>query len=754
MDRRWNIGFCIDDMSGTYPTAIWTGVDDRAREIDVNLFLMAGGSFNAESATDMQQAEIYDFLGSPRIDGFVLATTVYTKYRSLDWVRNYFDSYGKPYTSIGVAVPDRPSVLIENRQGLRDLLDHLMDEHGYRKVAFIRGPANHDEAEARFGCYKDALRKYSIPFNAELTEIGNFTRENGREVMAKMLDRLGGPPEAVAAANDYMALGAMDVLEERGYAVPRDCAVVGFDDIEEARFHSRPLSTVMQPFGEQGAAALDLLVDTLEQRRVDPVRELPTVPVIRSSCGCLSAAVLELSRVETPDDAAASLDSRTVLSWMPEWFRSKPAASELARSIVDLLANGKTASVGEEAVLHELERILAGQVRTVHPLGEWNSFVTSLHAAVSRGAVTPRASAFMQKLRMIIGDFRERRQVAAKNELSAGFTALQGVLLDLVSSFDAEKIYSAVETRVPALGFPSVFLSLFDSTATFTPGSKLDVPDESHLTVAYEQGRVGRVRREETHPTLELVPETELPKGRRYALLLQMLTFGFTHFGVMLSEIGPRDIQMHITIKSQIASALQAARSYQENIRRGEDATRRRAEIERRVEPIITQLRSVADLAVERTQAMRKLAEAATASTRVIEESVQSIDKMNAKAREVQELIKGVLDISEQIHLMSINSSIEATRAGAEGRGFSVIAGEIKNLADATAQQVGDIEQQLKGFIRNIDETKKTSNSTVNAYQTMMADVDQAVESLQSITEQMEDLTVQSRAIVDVMDAD
>ena len=158
-------------------------------------------------------------------------------------------------------------------------------------------------------------------------------------------------------------------------------------------------------------------------------------------------------------------------------------------------------------------------------------------------------------------------------------------------------------------------------------------------------------------------------------------------------------------------------------------------------------------MAVQRIDAMQELSTTAHTNTRIIESSLSSIETMIAKAQEIQEMINGVLDISEQIHLLSINSSIEATRAGAQGRGFSVIAHEIKSLADATAATVGDIEQHLRGFIGNIDDSKQASWNTAESYRSMIGNVEQATENFQTITEQMEDLAVKSRGILQVMDS-
>ena len=754
MKKRWNIGFCIDEMAGAYPTAIWTGMMERARQLDVNVILIAGGGFNSESDDDFQRTLLYNYLSSPRIDGFVLTTTVYTKYHTDAWVKDYFDGFGKPYTSIGTDLPGIPSVLIDNQQGLREMFDHLIGDHEYRRVAFIRGPADNDEAEIRFACYKEALSKYSLPFDPSLTAIGEFNAKTGRDAMTEILSRTSGLPDAVVAANDYMALGAMAVLTGEGYAVPQQCAVVGFDNINDGMYEASPLTTVAQPLGEQGAVALDMLIDKLEGKPVPETRQLGTLPVIRNSCGCLSPVILELSQPHVGEHDRV-LEAEGIRALLPEWFRDAQEADAVAAALSRLLTDGEFDPAVEETLLHNLEAVLARQIRTDEPLRSWHTFLSSVSALLTeRGTLSADIAALMQKLRMVVGEFAERQRVADQKQMADQFTVLQSVLLDLVSTFELNKLRSIIADRLPNLGFPSFTVSRYEHPLDYQRGATVELPERSYVQMAYGDGTAFRSLENLEFRSVDLLPAEALPESRQYLGYLQSISFGSTHFGLIVTEIGPRDLTMHETVASQIASAMQAAETYQENLRRQEEANYKRNEIEKLVQPIVESLRSVSEMAVERAEAMQQLSSTAHTNTKIIESSLSSIETMNARAREIQDMINGVLDISEQIHLLSINSSIEATRAGTQGRGFSVIAHEIKSLADATASTVNDIEQHLKGFIGNIDDSKEASWNTAESYRSMIGNVEQVTENFQTITAQMEDLAVKSRGILDVMDTE
>src|SRR6186713_716849 len=120
-----------------------------------------------------------------------------------------------PVASLGVPVPGVPSVLIDNRGGMRAAVRHLLEAHRVRRVAFIGGLPDNTEAQARLAGYRDALEANGIEFDAALVEDGNFVSSGGRAAMKRLLAS-GVAFDAVAAASDAMALGAIEALRAQG----------------------------------------------------------------------------------------------------------------------------------------------------------------------------------------------------------------------------------------------------------------------------------------------------------------------------------------------------------------------------------------------------------------------------------------------------------------------------------------------------------------------------------------------------------
>jgi len=179
------------------------------------------------------------------------------------------------------------SVDIGNRECGRMAVNHLLGL-GHRRIATINGQLQMDAALKRRDGYKQALLEAGIAIDPQLMLDGYYTEAGGYAAMQRLLD-LSQRPTAVFAASDTMAVGALRAIVDRGFVVPEDIAIVGFDDTQVARYANPPLTTIHQPIDEMGATALKLLIDQIKgQTPVASVR-LPAHLVVRSSCGASSS---------------------------------------------------------------------------------------------------------------------------------------------------------------------------------------------------------------------------------------------------------------------------------------------------------------------------------------------------------------------------------------------------------------------------------------------------------------------------------
>lgn len=175
-----------------------------------------------------------------------------------------------------------PSVGAANWSGGVAAARHLLDL-GHRRIAVIAGPTGMLCARARLDGFRAALDSAGVRADPRLMCAGQFDFESGVRHGRQLL-RLRKPPTAVVCGNDLQALGVYDAARAAGRRIPDDLSVVGFDDLEYARWCGPPLTTVRQPLAEMAAAAASLVVGLARGKRPEPTRvELATSLVVRES---------------------------------------------------------------------------------------------------------------------------------------------------------------------------------------------------------------------------------------------------------------------------------------------------------------------------------------------------------------------------------------------------------------------------------------------------------------------------------------
>jgi sigma-B regulation protein RsbU (phosphoserine phosphatase) len=281
------IGVLTDCLEDGYHGAVLNGIAAIAREREMNVLCVVGGALAPDDRELAAHNRIFERIGAACVDGVVVLAGALGNRVGPDGVRAMLRSCaGLPTVSIAMALEGASGVLVDDEAGLRASLGHLVHVHGHRRVAFIRGPVSNPEAERRYATYASVLAEAGIALDDALVAPGDFQRASGSRAVALLLDERGLAIDAIAAANDQMAFGAIGALQARGFEVGRSVAVVGFDDAPDARHTEPPLTTVRQPLDEQGRRAARQLFAELRSGAERETYTLRAELVVRASCGC------------------------------------------------------------------------------------------------------------------------------------------------------------------------------------------------------------------------------------------------------------------------------------------------------------------------------------------------------------------------------------------------------------------------------------------------------------------------------------
>ncbi|NGN68965.1 LacI family transcriptional regulator [Streptomyces sp. A7024] len=260
-----------------YFSGVIRGVSAALSAADKQLLLALIG-------TPAERERLTHYLSRDRVDGVLLVSV-----HQDDPLPARLEELGLPLVLNGRrhAQESLPYVDSDNTGGARAAVEHLL-ARGRRRIATITGPQDMYVAQCRLEGWRQALAAAGVA--AGPVAIGDFTEDGGRRAMRDLLDQRresGAPPDAVFAASDLMAAGALQVLRAAGLRVPGDVAVVGFEDSPVARHMDPPLTSVRQPTEEMGRAMVRLLLGRLDAdaaaAAAQPSLVLPTDVVVRAS---------------------------------------------------------------------------------------------------------------------------------------------------------------------------------------------------------------------------------------------------------------------------------------------------------------------------------------------------------------------------------------------------------------------------------------------------------------------------------------
>jgi DNA-binding LacI/PurR family transcriptional regulator len=282
------LALLIDNLDDEYQVAVVRGALSAARDLGMSLLCVPGGRVRDTTPDRAARNVAFDLVNAETVSGVIAVSSVIGSAigpgELTPWLRRF---EGAPLCSVGVSCAGFASIEVENSTGIRDLVLHLGRDHGRKHIAFVRGPKGSVEANARYEAYVAALAELGSKLEPDLVVDGDFLKASGANAVRVLAEERGlrGRFGALVAANDYMALGAIEELWRRHLDVPNEVAVVGFDDVESARFSRPALTTARQPIELLGRRGVEAAAELAAGRKV-PSASLPTKRVVRGSCGC------------------------------------------------------------------------------------------------------------------------------------------------------------------------------------------------------------------------------------------------------------------------------------------------------------------------------------------------------------------------------------------------------------------------------------------------------------------------------------
>jgi signal transduction histidine kinase len=535
----------------------------------VNLVHFIGGKLTPIVTDDKTKLSfgLYDLAKPGHLDGLLLTADVAHGVNS-DHLKTFSDFYGSiPMVTQSVKIDGASMFIPNNEEGMRAAVRHLIQDHSYKRIAFIRGINGQIDAEQRFQAYQDELKANNLRFDEDLVVDGDYTPESGKAAVRILLDERRLRVQAIVAANDSMAFGALEALQQHGVRVPDDVAVTGFDDLREAQVTGVPLTTVRQSFYTAGKHAMEALLKRINGDTVPQVTVTPTQLLTRWSCGCLPENVRQAAvaprdvaktgRLENKREAAlrALLNSAGVTEQDTALVQFRDAFGRAWDGFL-LTLNSRSSSDDFLKTINSMIELMQrhGLVPAV-----WHNVISMMRryalGGINSHTTMLQAENLFQQARLLAGELSQRSQAYRRLVLEQQENLLHGFSFSMAPAMSMDEIGSAISTHFPAMGIERWYV-MFYSDVTAPQSISAPPPESYNLLLQYEGSHFEIPQKRTTMGTGQLIPRGKTPADHRYTAVVMPLSLARNRFGFMWVEMGPRDWEIYIRIRNLVSSAL------------------------------------------------------------------------------------------------------------------------------------------------------------------------------------------------------
>ena len=355
-------------------------------DVDICIFNSQGHMNVSVSTSEAGESRIYDLARLSEFDGIISMPATLGNDLAENKVFDVLKQLkGKPHVSIDVVQEGAVTILFDDKISVEEITEHLISEHGARRIAFVSGPFSSRVAMDRVDACRSVLERHGLSLDDRLLFDGEWTRIGGRQAAEKLI-RMGGElPDAVICGNDDMALSMIECFDEIGIRVPQDIAVTGFDALRESVM--RGMTTVCRPIDRSARTALEILTRWIDGKvPAENTVTLTTIPIFGVTCGCTQS-------IEHINDKLRALGTER---WNMETILTRVS-----------MFSGMMAGVGDEAEARE-------KIHTFARSWEIRELYLCVDPAVFREADTEPGNAAYPEQMLLLYGLRNNKEYEAE----------------------------------------------------------------------------------------------------------------------------------------------------------------------------------------------------------------------------------------------------------------------------------------------------------------------------------------------------
>lgn len=296
LNGRKTIATIVFDCMAYYQHQLVKNMSHYCEEKGYNLLVFSAFTvYGTKEKNSIGEFNIINLIPFEQLDAFILCHDTFGSDEVTDNVRKLLkERCTCPIISVRSRADDCYNILVDDEDAIESIIKHLYEQHNYERIAFMSGPKSHPDSIFRLNKYHETMEKLNLPHPEEYVFEGDFWRTKA-VLAAEYYSTMENRPQAILCANDYMALSLCKNFILRGYNIPHDFAVCGYDNIVESLTNVPPLTTCKVEIDKLAYLTIDTIDCLLNDRPVDKDRYVYVKVELRNSCGCQTISMHDIS---------------------------------------------------------------------------------------------------------------------------------------------------------------------------------------------------------------------------------------------------------------------------------------------------------------------------------------------------------------------------------------------------------------------------------------------------------------------------
>ncbi len=570
------LGFLTTQIGEGTGRMLWSGLNEQCQANGINLVCFVGSELENPGGFLRQANAAFDLVDRQHLDGLILWTSSMATYVGPDSLQRYCERFRPlPLVGIGLPLTGIPTVMLDSYQGMRDVLVHLVQEHGRRRIAFLRGPERHREAHLRYQAYLQVVKEYGLENSPDLVSPPhNWAQAWGINAARLIMEERRQKVDAFACVNDGLAVGAMEYLIKHGIDVPREISITGFDNAVEGRVATPPLTTVPIRMRERGRQAVRMLLAQIRGETVPDLLMLPTHVLLRQSCGCPDPQVVEAGRPEStrirlsPAEELLSTQQRLalhradILLEMDQTQDLEDAVPGWSGELLDSFCE----NLGQETAdsfITMLQRLMRQSLAMNGDLLSWQKVISVLRSRVtpilrSEPVKTDRADRFLHQARVLIGEVALRAQGHLDWKSSRQLNELHRIRQRVSGVQELQELVDILAAELPQIEIRRCGMALYEDPQEPLKGAHFALVFDENQRYDEQEGQWVR-------PAWRINPFS-IFQATPHTMMVYPLYYREEQLGFIFLDALTFQGAIHQVLCEQISSALKSVMLVQQNL--------------------------------------------------------------------------------------------------------------------------------------------------------------------------------------------